>query len=365
MKILEIIPQLNSGGAERFVVDLCNELVKHHEVILLTYYDLSSYGFYLSELSHKVQILSMNKKRGFSFSLQFKLVSEIKHICPDIVHIHLTAISYLMPTISLSKIPFFMTIHNDAEKEAGGRFGHLLRKISFKRHLIIPVTISNESNKSFMSFYGLNSEVIYNGRNIPAPKYINPNVLEELRQYYHSSKTRIIINLARLNIVKRQSLLAKVSSRLYKEGYDFTILMIGNDKNESLVKEIQAYNCPVVHILGERHNPLEYLSLVDAYCLCSSYEGMPISLIEALGVGTIPVCTPVGGIVDVIKDGINGFLAIDLSEEALYIVLKRFLETPKEELQQMKKRVQDSYRPFSMKICAEKYEQLFIKYKQK
>lgn len=136
--------------------------------------------------------------------------------------------------------------------------------------------------------------------------------------------------------------------------------MIGNDKNEELVKEIRSYNCPAVHILGERHNPMEYLSLADAYCLCSSFEGMPISLIEALGVGAIPICTPVGGIVDVIKDGVNGFLADNLSEEALYVVLKHFLETPNEELQKMKKRALDSYKPFSMKACAEKYEQLFI-----
>lgn len=35
MKILEIIPQLSSGGGERFVVDLCNELSKEHDVTLM------------------------------------------------------------------------------------------------------------------------------------------------------------------------------------------------------------------------------------------------------------------------------------------------------------------------------------------
>ena len=35
MRIIEIIPQLSQGGAERFVVDLCNGLVmKGHEVTL-------------------------------------------------------------------------------------------------------------------------------------------------------------------------------------------------------------------------------------------------------------------------------------------------------------------------------------------
>lgn len=35
MKIVEFIPQLSSGGAERFVVDLANELSKQHTVYLL------------------------------------------------------------------------------------------------------------------------------------------------------------------------------------------------------------------------------------------------------------------------------------------------------------------------------------------
>ena len=44
MKILEIIPQLSSGGAERFVVDLCNHLVKSNDVVLITYYQTGVNG---------------------------------------------------------------------------------------------------------------------------------------------------------------------------------------------------------------------------------------------------------------------------------------------------------------------------------
>ena len=56
MKIVEIIPQLSSGGAERFVVDLCNALCEKHEVTLLVYYDLDNYGFYYGELSERVRV---------------------------------------------------------------------------------------------------------------------------------------------------------------------------------------------------------------------------------------------------------------------------------------------------------------------
>ena len=54
---------------------------------------------------------------------------------------------------------------------------------------------------------------------------------------------------------------------------------------------------------------------------------MPISLLEALAVGAVPVCTPVGGIPNAVIDGENGFLSTDNTEAAYYEAMKRFLET--------------------------------------
>lgn len=361
MKILEIIPQLSSGGAERFVVDLSNELSEKHNISLLTYYAIETNGFYAKDLSSAINVITMNKRKGFSLSLSFKLFSIIVRMKPDVVHMHLTAISYLLLSVFFyRKCKYFMTIHSAADKEAGGKIGSYLRKLCFKNNKIIPITISDESKKSFIEFYGIDAPMIFNGRDIPKNIKITEDVVREFQKYKKTLSTKVIVNLARINVVKRQPLLAKVAKRLYDEGYDFSVLMIGNNKNQNLVTEIQACDCPIVYILGERHNPLEYLSLADAYCLCSSYEGMPISLIEALGIGCIPICTPVGGIKDVVKDGINGLLTDDLSEDSLYFALKRFLELPDCDVDRLKTNAKFSYEPFSMKTCAEKYVQLFI-----
>lgn len=45
----------------------------------------------------------------------------------------------------------------------------------------------------------------------------------------------------------------------------------------------------------------------DAMCLPSIWEGLPVTLLEALSVGCIPICSNVGGIPDVIESGMNGF----------------------------------------------------------
>ena len=116
---------------------------------------------------------------------------------------------------------------------------------------------------------------------------------------------------------------------------------------------------PCAHILGERKNPLEYLKEADAFALSSLFEGMPISLLEALAVGAIPVCTPVGGIPNVVTDGDNGFLSLDNTESSYYEAMKRFLETDMETLNLMSKKAEQSFAPYSMKICAEKYATLY------
>lgn len=157
--------------------------------------------------------------------------------------------------------------------------------------------------------------------------------------------------------------MARVAKRLYDENYDFTLLFIGSTENEQIVSEVTQYMPPCAHILGERMNPLEYLKEADAFALSSEYEGMPISLIEALAVGAIPVCTPVGGIPNAIVDGKNGFLSHDASETAYYEALKRFLTTDNDILRQMSENARESFSAYSMEECSKKYQQLYSKLK--
>ena len=56
LKILHIIPNLRKGGAERLVLDICNNLNKQKdcEVTLITFRDDNSYSFLINELDWKV-----------------------------------------------------------------------------------------------------------------------------------------------------------------------------------------------------------------------------------------------------------------------------------------------------------------------
>ena len=362
MKIIEYIPQLGSGGGERFTVDLCNELSKRHEVILCISHSLEKHGFYKEEISPRVHVIKFNKRNGFDWRLPFRVYKLIRKECPDVVHTHLMAIVYTaLSAFLIRKTRFFHTVHNTAKVETDGRIGEKIRRFLFSKRLVTPITISEDSLRSFKNFYNLEAPLINNGRDIPADLKVSYEVEEEFKNYRRNPQTRVIVQLAHIGHQKRQDIMARVADRLMKEGYDFTILMIGEINEPQMADSIKALNNPNIHLLGGKHNPLEYLKAADAFALTSSFEGLPISLIEAMGVGLVPICTPVGGIVNLINDDVNGFLSQDISEEAYYNALKRYLDTSEEFLNTMKAKALNTYKPFTMVECAKNYESLFLK----
>lgn len=364
MKIFQVIPNLGSGGAERFVVDLSNELAQQgHDVTLLTLYDLvRTHGFYKDEIDGKVRVVSFHKSLGLSIRNIIKVAQFIRKEKPDIIHSHVGALQYtIIPQVLLGK--GVHTVHNEAQLEASGKLEVLLRKLVFKFGLVQAVTISPESHDSFVRFYKREAPLIMNGRAISGEIKANEKVNSEINQYKKSTQSRVIVQLARFQPQKNIPMMARVAKRLYDENYDFTLLFIGSTENEQIVSEVTQYMPPCAHILGERMNPLEYLKEADAFALSSEYEGMPISLIEALAVGAVPVCTPVGGIPNAIVDGKNGFLSHDASEKAYYETLKRFFTTDSDHLRQMSVNAKESFSAYSMEECAKKYQQLYGKLK--
>ena len=90
MKILEIITDLGSGGAERFVVDLSNELANSNDVTLMTLLDDNvnpeHRNFNRYALDSNVAYYNLGLPNGLKMSSQLKVLKAIKAINPDIIN---------------------------------------------------------------------------------------------------------------------------------------------------------------------------------------------------------------------------------------------------------------------------------------
>ena len=360
---MQIIPNLKSGGAERFVVDLCNLHSTDNEVVLVVLSSLEGNDFYLHEVNSRVKVVSLNSNNCIiDKQLFIKVYQVIKEEKPDIVHTHLKSILYaLLAILILRNIKYYHTVHNNSLNEAGGVKGTLIRKFLFKFKLVTPVVISQYVQESFIALYGREATIILNGRNVDQNLVVSQYVKEQFKQWRRTKETRVLINVAGFRPQKRQPMLARIAKRLYEEGYDFSVVLLGDWHDKDMLTEVKAISSPNVFYIGAVKNPLEYLKYSDGFCLPSEREGFALSFIEALGTSTVSIVSPTGIMTDVLKNGENGFIAADISEESYYQALKQYLDTPIETLNIIKQKALESYKPYSMDNCAIQYLQLYKK----
>lgn len=360
MKILEFSPSLAPGGAERFTVDLCNELAKTNDVYLLVMRKYRNSWFYRKDVSCKVNLILKNGKqtRLSKFIQLFVALKYILKIRPDVVHAHTVGINWLLiPALFFPRIKYYFTIHNLAEKECTTKFGFFVRKFLFSRN-VIPVSISVTCQKSFREYFGISCEhVIFNGcRDVSCSKDMK-EAIDTISQYKINFDTKVYVNVARIMPQKNQQLLIKAFNEFVRLGYNAVLLIIGDYKRFPQAKRQldSLIDNKCIHFLGTKDNVPDYLMNADFFCLSSLWEGLPISLLEAGLSGCFPISTPAGGVADVISGNEWGLLTNDFSVDSyLEALIKSTHIVYDKDL--IKKRYEELY---LMKECASNYLKLF------
>ncbi|WP_438710605.1 glycosyltransferase [Aquimarina muelleri] len=375
MRILEIIPNLNSGGAERFVVDLVNEFSRlGHEVFLITSYNTGKNDLFLNLVSPNVKYITLGKSSGFDYKLSYKLYKVIHEIKPDIVHSHIRVLNYVLPICFLKykfKLHFVHTIHNDAIKECPNKMLFKIRKFTYKLKKITPVTISKESHDSFEKYYSSNISAykIDNGRSIPQKSDKYKDVLDFKEELYDSygNDLKIFVNVGRIMSQKNHTMLVKAFKSLIEQGNNIILFIIGAHhvgeiESDTIIKNITPNLSERIRLLGTRSNVEDYLFIADFFCLSSFYEGLPISLLEAMACKAIPISTPVGGIKEVILE--DGILSNSIEKSDYEDALKKGIMMSTEEKEIKLKNLYNRFMSnYSINACANKYITLFEKKK--
>ena len=333
MQVLQIIYSLSSGGAERFLTDLANELVKkpecHVTILIIKSAGIPKNLFYKEELSDKVKFESLDITRVRP-SILYKLYKYIRNLNPDIVHIHLSPIILfcIFPILAFRRKVFIETIHNEVSKiDGSNKIYFLLKWCVYRLKNVHVCTISDKNASAFLKVYGKKSDIlIYNGRKKYDKSPDFEKVKQEIEKYKQNDDTIVVTHIARCTPQKNQILLVDAFNKLHQYGVNIILLIIGDGFDSALGKELENKAQKGIFFLGQRHDVQDYLLNSDAFCLSSLYEGMPITLIEALSCGCIPLSTPVSGVTDLIKNGENGFVSKDFSMDSYVGMLNDFIE---------------------------------------
>lgn len=365
MKIIELNFYLGGGGASRLMADLSNQYAsnKNNEVITVSVLESESAGndfiSFKKDLIPSVKYIALNKKSGLGWASLYSVFRLIKKEHPDVVHLHANILLLLLPVLFCQKVNYVHTIHTLVTRQYPNGIIKRIANWLYRKGKVIPVTISQECHESYKECFGRQEDIlITNGREALKTTEKLLSVKKELSDIGVRQGTPVFLHVARHHPVKNHDRMFKTFQRLSNEGIDYQLIVIGDHYD---VYEKQFNGHKQIHLIGARTNIGDYMSFADFFVLTSDKEGLPLSLLEAMSMGVIPVCTPAGGIKDVLRNGENGFMAKEVSDESFYQVVKQALyEGSKISRNSIIKEYKEKY---SMEVCAKHYMDIYKKYK--
>lgn len=356
MKVLEIIPHLQSGGGEKFVVDFSNAISSiGHDCTVVTLLRPSNDDILRNVLTSRVKTDTLSKKLGIDIGCMYRLYNYVKQAKPDVVHLHLNAITYsVLAAIFYRKCKYVATLHSEASREAGSGLNKYIRKFLFGTKIVTPVTISSESEKSFEDFYGYKTIMIPNGSSFYNKPVNNP------WEKYRKEVDFLFIHAGRISSVKNQLMLVKCFDQLIKAGRNVRLLIAGRIVDDDIFQQMKPYFSDKIIYIGEQQDIRAIMSICDAFCLTSRMEGMPITIIEAFSVGCVPITTPVGGCINMIQNGENGYLSEEVSVGSFVSAVERFIDLDENKIKKMKQQCVYDYKTnYSIESSSNNYLKLF------
>lgn len=306
-KILFVVEAMG-GGVFTYIVDLANELVKAYDMWIayaVRPQTPENYRDYFDPAIHLIEV--KNFTRSINPKKDLRAIPEVKKIAdeiqPDIIHLHSSKAGVIGRIAFNGKdIPLFYTPHG---------YSFLMENYKPVKRMIFKAI-----------------ETVMATRNCTTISCSPGEHQETLKLTKRATYVNNGINTAELD-----RMLAKVE----KVDHPFTVFTLGRicfQKNPTLFNSI-AEAMPEVHFLwigdGELKDELKAPNIeitgwvdreealkrsynTDVFVLTSLWEGLPISLLEAMYMKKLCVVNDVIGNHDVIENGRNGFVCKTVEE---------------------------------------------------
>jgi len=280
----------------------------------------------------------------------------------DVIQVHIAGTA-MIPAFMISKIagkPYVVTCHGSDirifRKKATVR---LLQKILLPKasHVVV---ISKEIRNILIKEYGLSSKrimLISNG-------YDEALVKQLLARPSNSAcrKTPSLVFVGSLREVKDPLNLIETFKVISDRVKNIHLQIVGNGHlREAVERKIQSYKLQdqvTLHGMVPHERALEVIASSEIYVSTSVEEGLPTSLIEAMALEKAVVTTGVGGVPEIITNGVNGLLTPPRLPERMAQLIENLLKDPVL-AERLGKAAAESVRDFSWNSIAQKYQSIY------
>ncbi len=332
MKILQLIQKPQLRGAELFASQLSNHLVANgHEVILVCLTEGTAV------LPFKGTIHYLNRplnRRMVDVSGWKQLATLISEFNPDVLQANA---GDTLKFAVFSKL-FFQwrtpIIYRNANKVSD--FLDSTLKKYFNRFLAGKVShiisVSELCRLDFMKAYGIGGDMV---TTVPIGIDLNQpggSVPDDLKAFF--SDGRVLVNVASLVPEKNHAGLLRIVRKLTDWGENIKLVVAGDGR---LMSELQQLVVELklekqVLFTGYRTDVLAMVAHADAFVLPSLIEGLPGVILEAMHCRTPVIAYDVGGISEVVKPGVTGWLVKAGEEDAFVRSVQEVLASDDHEI---------------------------------
>ena len=349
-RILFIVEAMG-GGVFTYIVDLANELVKEYDMYIAYAVRRQTPDNYKDYFDRRINLIEV---KNFSRSINpikdieafFEIKSIAKRINPDIIHLHSSKAGALgRIAFNGRKIPIFYTPHG---------YSFLMQNHSAMKRFIYKTveTVCSRRNCTTISCSeGEHKETLKLTKNAT---YVNNGInVEELQRLIDQTgpindHPLTVFTLGRVCYQKNPDLFNKIAENLPEVKF----LWIGDGELRNKL------TAPNIEITGwvKREDALRYSLHGDIFLLTSLWEGLPISLLEAMYMKKLCIVSDVIGNRDVIHTKENGFVCNNISEYIQAIQTAMHEDTS----YMIETAYQEILNSYNTKTMAEKYSRIYL-----
>ncbi|MCC2657961.1 MAG: glycosyl transferase group 1 [Panacagrimonas sp.] len=329
MKIAYVVTRSDAvGGAQVHVRDLAGALRDSgHEPVVLC----GGNGPWLEQLkSRHIEVVRLrHMERSISplrdLRALFELRSWLRKLAPDLVSTHTAKAGWLGRIAAFSLgLPVMFTAHGwtftDGVAENASRLWRVLERIAGRLADKI-VTVSR-----FDRDLALRARIAAPDRVVAIHNGM-PDVPSALRAQAGRQPPHLVM-VARFEEQKDHRTLLRALSTL--QHLPWRTSFVGGGPLEASMRELcaQLRLGNRVSFLGARSDVADILSDAQIFVLCTHWEGLPRSIIEAMRAGLPVVATRVAGVPELVEHGVSGLLCAAADQHAVAASLEQLLGSP-------------------------------------
>lgn len=373
VRVLHIIDLLGPGGAEMLLHTLASSIDASR-------FDLHVCGLrpdFPYELASQIRalgvpVIGLNQRNAYDIPTLLTLVRYVLKHKIDIIHTHLLASDIMGRMVGfLTRTPVVSTVHNSRQdfdhEPARRRWMERWTARLWCRRLIV---VSPALREEIAGWYGLPVKrvvAIPNGvdttRFRPMPE-LNKAALKRdlLGDPAVDGDAPLVLNVARLVPQKGLRHLVQAAKLVLDARPDarFAVVGQGELKDELRTQASELGLGGKFVLAGIRSDVPELMAASDVFVLSSLWEGLPISLLEAMSSDCPVVATEVGGVGEVVQNDTGGLLVPPEDPEALAQAILSCLNYPVEAQERAASSLEWVHRRYSMQTWVRKLEQLYL-----